>query len=64
MSDKYNGCFYDTEEKLTHILLKTTEDTTCLEKISNNAREFYLKDASPEKMVNGVIKAINYALDK
>lgn len=56
------GLFYDSEEELVEILTKTSTEPEKYSAMSEAARNYYLTEASPEKMAQGVIDAINYAL--
>lgn len=60
--DKENGYFYETVEELTTILVKAVKNPVEIENMSNNARNYYLKYASPEKMAQGALDAIRYVL--
>ena len=57
-----NGIFYDSVEELAEIIKTTALEPEKFREMSKNAREYYLNNASPEKMARGVLDAINYAL--
>ena len=56
------GFFYDTEEELVDIIVKTATEPEKYAAMSDAARKFYKEEASPEGMAQGVIDAINYAI--
>lgn len=58
-----NGIFYDTMEELVDILTDAAENPSRFEKMSENARAYYVNHAQPEKMARGVLDAINYSLN-
>ena len=58
--DKENGFYYKTVEELADIIVDAAENTTMIDKMSRNARSYYMNYASPEKMVEGALAAINY----
>ena len=60
----YNGCFYNTIDELSFILVDSVENKEKYLKMSINAYEYYNKNATPENMAQGVVDAINYALSK
>lgn len=62
--DKENGFFYNTTEELSDIILKAASNLSVIEKMSINAREYYLQFASPEKMAQGVIDAVKFVMNK
>ena len=57
-----NGILYDTVEELAEIIKATAVEPDRFKEMSKSAREYYTKNASPEKMARGVLDAINYAL--
>lgn len=57
-----NGLFYDTEDELVEILVDAAEHPSKYEAMSKYARNYYLNEASPEKMAKGVLDAIEYAI--
>lgn len=59
-----NGILYDSEDELVDILVDAAENPSKFERMSQSARNYYLKEASPERMAKGVLDAINYALNK
>lgn len=58
------GLFYDSEKELIDILCKTKTEPQLFASMSEIARNYYLTEASPEKMARGVVDAIIYALHK
>lgn len=62
--DRENGFFYQTIEELAEIMVNAFKRPNEIEQMSTNAREYYLKEASPEKMAQGALDAINYVLNK
>ena len=62
--DRENGFFYQTVEELADIIINALIRPKEIEQMSANARDYYLKEASPEKMAQGVLDAINYVLNK
>lgn len=58
-----NGLLYDSSEELETILKDAVENPTKYEKMSEQARSYYLNNASPENMAQGVLNAIKYALN-
>lgn len=56
------GLFYDTEEELVDILCKTATEPETFSAMSAYAINYYKTEASPERMAQGVVDAINYAL--
>lgn len=59
-----NGIFYDTEDELVELLAKTATEPEKYAAMSEYARNYYHAEASPEKMAQGVVDAINYVLEK
>ena len=59
-----NGILYDSEEELVGIISRTSQQPSLFATMSKAARNYYITEASPEGMANGVIEAINYALRK
>ena len=62
--DRENGFFYQTIEELAEIMVNAFKRPNEIEQMSTNAREYYLKEASPEKMAQGALDAIRYALSR
>lgn len=60
--DKENGFYYNTIEGLSEILVNAANNTKIIEKMSTYAREYYLTNASPEKMAQGALDAIQFVL--
>ena len=58
--DKINGFFYRTKNELVDILIEAFECPMIIERMSIAARNYYLKEASPERMVEGAMAAIKY----
>lgn len=63
IKDGENGLFYNTEEELVDIIAETATNPQRYSAMSRAARDFYLKEASPEGMAQGVVDAIMYALN-
>lgn len=57
-----NGFFYNTIEELSNILCDSVANTENLRKMSENARDYYVNNCTPEHMANGAIEAIRYVL--
>lgn len=57
-----NGFYYNTTEELVDILTNVVKNPSIIEKMSINARNYYLNNASPEKMAQGALDAIDYVL--
>ena len=62
IKDGVNGYFYDTEEELINIIVRTKTHPEEFMIMSDAARNHYLTEASPEAMAQGVIDAIMYVL--
>lgn len=62
--DKENGFFYESIEELSDILVEAFKSPTKIDEMSKNARNYYLTEASPEKMVEGALAAIKYVADQ
>lgn len=62
--DKENGFYYETVDELARLLVDAAANPSMIDKMSQNAREYYMKHASPEKMAQGALDAINYVLKK
>lgn len=60
--DKENGFFYQTVEELADIMVNAVKAPDEIQRMSSNARDYYLTEASPEKMAQGVLDAIEYVL--
>jgi len=58
------GVFYDSEEELVEILSETKTNPQKFAAMSKAARDFYIREASPEGMAQGVIDAINHAISR
>ena len=63
IKDKENGFYYETIEELVGILIDAANSPQNIERMSRNAREYYLKYASPEKMAEGALDAIYYVMN-
>ena len=57
-----NGILYDTIEDLAEIIKATSLKPETFQKMSENARNYYVNIAPPEKMARGVLDAIHYAM--
>ncbi len=62
IKDGVNGYFYDTEEELINIIVRTKTHPEEFMIMSDAARNHYLTEASPEAMAQGVIDAIMFVL--
>lgn len=62
--DQQNGILYDSQEELVLTLLDAFKRPEKYLKLGENARDHYLNNATPAKMANGMISAINYVLEK
>ena len=60
--DKENGLFYDSVDELANIIADTITNPNKYEIMCQNARNYYLNNATPEKMAQGALDAISYAL--
>lgn len=58
----HNGILYDSTKELANIIRTTETEPERFREMSSNAREYYINNASPQKMARGVLDAINYAL--
>lgn len=59
----YNGAYYNNVEELAEILLSSVEQEEKYAVMAENAREYYHKECSPQKMADGALKAIRYVLN-
>jgi len=57
-----NGYYYNTIDGLANILINAVKNPSIIERMSKNARNYYLRNASPEKMAQGALDAIDYVL--
>lgn len=62
--DKKNGFFYETVDGLVDILVNASNNPEEMERLSTNARNYYLANATPEKMAQGALDAIDYVMNK
>lgn len=62
--NKVTGFLYETTEELSDLLVNAAVNPDEINKISRNARDYYSKEASPEKMAQGALDAIAYVLNK
>ncbi|MCW5915419.1 MAG: glycosyltransferase family 4 protein [Chitinophagaceae bacterium] len=58
--DKYNGILYQEADDLTALLKDLIIDKSKYIQMGKNAREYYLTQASPERMVGGFLDALNF----
>lgn len=58
-----NGILYSDDKMLVDILKDVRLDPEKYIQMGNNAYEYYYAYATPQKMAQGVIDAINYVLD-
>lgn len=54
------GLFYGSEDELVNILVETATKPEIFASMSDDARNYYLGKASPERMAQGVVNAIKY----
>ena len=59
-----NGYFYDSPAELDKILLSAWEHPEKSAELSRNAHEYYWNHATPDKMAEGFLKAIEYGSRK
>lgn len=59
-----NGFIYNTIEELSEIIVNAAIHPDQIEPLSQNARNYYKEKTSPEIMVQGVLNAINYVVNK
>jgi glycosyltransferase involved in cell wall biosynthesis len=59
-----NGILYNNQDDLTNILIEIIRNPEKFKKMSTNAREYYINYATPEKMAQGALDAINYVIEK
>jgi len=62
IQDGQTGLFYDSETDLVNIIVETAINPAKYAQMSSAARNYYLKEASPEMMAQGVVSAVEYAL--
>ena len=62
--DKKSGFYYQSLEELVDIMVNSVNNPGVIEKMSYFARDYYLNEASPKKMAQGVLDAINFVLKK
>ena len=62
--DRENGFYYETVESLSDIIVEAANNPQLIDTMSKNAREYYLKYASPEKMAQGALAAIDFVMKK
>lgn len=60
--DGYNGVLYDCLDDLTNILVDVATNSTKYKEMSDNARLYYVQEASPENMAQGFLDAVEYAM--
>lgn len=60
--DRKTGFFFNTVEELADILIMVSKKKSQIEKMSSFARNYYLTEASPEKMAQGALDAIKYVM--
>lgn len=59
-----NGILYENINELVSVLIETIQNPEKYYQMSINAREFYIKNATPERMAQGALDAINYVTNK
>ncbi len=62
--DGKNGFFYESIEGLSEILVRSIQNPSELEEMSNYARAYYLEYASPEGMAQAALDAIEFVMNK
>lgn len=62
--DKENGFYYETVEELADLLVDASDNPSKIDTMSKNAREYYLMNATPEKMAQGALDAIAFVMNK
>ena len=62
IQEKENGFFYQTIEELSDIMVNAVMKPEEIERMSKNARDYYLSEASPQKMAQGALDAIHYVM--
>lgn len=62
--DKENGFFYQTVEELSELMVDAVKKPDMIGRMSKNARDYYLKEASPERKAQGALDAIEYVMNK
>lgn len=58
-----NGFFYNSTDELSNIILRAAINPDEIEQLSVNARQYYINNASPQNMAQGVIDAIEYVIN-
>ena len=62
IKDGYNGFLYHRYEDLVSIIKDTISSPDKFLQLGRNAREYYEQNATPQKMADGFLNAISYAL--
>lgn len=57
-----NSIYYNTVEELAEVIVDTSVNPGKYDYMSRKAREYYLKECSPQIMANGALDAIKYVL--
>lgn len=60
--DGVNGFFYQSLEELADIMIGAVKNPEVIRSMSQKARDYYVTEASPEKMAKGALDAINYVM--
>ena len=60
--DKENGFFYNSVHELADIMINAVNKPALIEQMAKNARNYYLSEASPERMAQGALDAIDYVM--
>lgn len=59
-----NGILYDRDEELPEILRLVISDPLAFEQMGKTARKYYMENAQPKHQAQGVIGAINFAMNE
>ena len=62
IKDGYNGILYNEYKELVDIILQIQKDPEKFKMLGENAYDFYQTNATPQKMADGVISALDYVL--
>ena len=62
IENNINGFLYNNENDLLKIIEYTIIDRSNILEMGLKARDYYVNQASPEKMIEAVLEAIKYSL--